>query len=182
MQKSNIEIEFKTAIDKKRYLELLKLFELEDNVFKQTNFYFDTDNLDLNNDHTVLRIRQNGDRYKVTLKRQSEKRAFENHVLLTKEKALEMIENGFNTNEFFSIDYLVTFKSSLDNYRASVPYLEGTLFLDRCDYDGITDYEIEYEVNDYDEGKLAFEQLLNKHNIDYNQTKRKSERALKINK
>ena len=103
MQKSNIEIEFKTAIDKEKYLELLELFELVDNVFKQTNFYFDTINLDLNNDHTVLRIRQNDDRYKVTLKRQSEERAFENHVFLTKEQALEMIENGFNTKEFFSI-------------------------------------------------------------------------------
>ena len=182
MQKSNIEIEFKTAIDKEKYLELLELFELVDNVFKQTNFYFDTINLDLNNDHTVLRIRQNDDRYKVTLKRQSEERAFENHVFLTKEQALEMIENGFNTKEFFSIDYDVTFRASLDNYRVSTPYLDGKLFLDRSEYHGVVDYEIEYEVNDYNKGKANFDQLLKEHNVKFVKTKRKSERALKINK
>lgn len=182
MQKSNIEIEFKTAITKEKYLELLSLFELEDNVFKQTNYYFDTNDLSLNNDHTVLRIRQNNDRYKVTLKKQSDKSAFENHFILNKEQALDKIKNGFNTKDYFSIDYDVTFKASLDNHRVSTPYLDGVLFLDKCDYHGITDYEIEYEVNDYDEGKKAFEQLLKKYNIDFIKTKRKSERALNPSK
>lgn len=183
MNKSNIEIEFKTAISKEKYLELLELFELEDNVFKQTNYYFDTTNLDLNSDYTVLRIRQKGNRYKLTLKKQAEESAFENHIILTKEQADDMILNGFNTKDFFStLDYKVDFKSSLDNYRASAPYEEGVVFLDKCEYDDITDFEIEYEVNEYNEGKKLFEQLLDKHNIQFIKTRRKSERALKTNR
>ncbi|VEU81172.1 CYTH domain-containing protein [Haploplasma axanthum] len=179
MHKSNVEIEFKTAVSKEKYQEMLKLFELEENVFKQTNYYFDTDNLDLNNDHVVLRIRQNGDRYKVTLKRQSENSAFENHVILRKDQALKMIKDGFNTKDFYdNVDYKVKFKAALDNYRVSTPHEDGTLFFDRCDYRGITDYEIEYEVNNFEQGKQIFENFLNDHNIEFVKTKRKSERAL----
>ena len=53
----NIEIEFKTAINKDKYEELLKQFHLEDNIFKQMNYYFDTDAFDLNQQKIVLRIR-----------------------------------------------------------------------------------------------------------------------------
>ena len=43
--KTNIEIEFKTLIDENTYLKMLKLFNLENNVFEQINHYFDTDKL-----------------------------------------------------------------------------------------------------------------------------------------
>ena len=41
--KTNIEIEFKTPLDEKQYFDLLNEFELENNIFKQTNFYFDSE-------------------------------------------------------------------------------------------------------------------------------------------
>lgn len=181
MERNNIEIEFKTAISKEDYYFLLKELNLEDNVFLQTNYYFDTPNLDLNKNHTVLRIRQKGDRYKVTLKKQSDKLAYENHVFLTKEKALEMIENGFNVSEFFDhFDFDVKFLASLDNYRVSTPHLNNKLFLDRCEYHGIVDYELEYEVNEFEQGEKEFIKLLNNYNLERIKAKRKSERALKI--
>ncbi|QWB95844.1 CYTH domain-containing protein [Mycoplasmatota bacterium] len=176
----NIEIEFKTVISEEKYVELLHRFNLENNVFKQVNHYFDTDNYDLNAESIVLRIRQKGeDRYKVTLKSQGEKEAYENHVILSKAKAEAMIENGFNTNEFFNNieNKFVSFKISLDNFRASTPFEGGTLFLDRCDYCGTTDYEIEFEFNHYDDGKIIFENFIKTQNIDFLPTKRKSERA-----
>lgn len=181
MRKNNIEIEFKTAITQETYKMLLKEFVLEGNVFLQTNYYFDNDDLSLNKDQTVLRIRQKGDLYKVTLKKQSNKQAFENHVVITKDRALSMIEHGFNTSEFFDdLNLDVKFLASLDNYRVSTPHLENTLFLDRCDYHNITDYELEYEVSNFEEGEKAFHNLLKKYKIPYRKTKRKSERALKI--
>ena len=107
-----MEIEFKTSIEKDKYLELLELFDLEENIYKQTNYYFDTDDLVLSNNKTVLRIRKKGGRYKVTLKRQSDVGAFENHVFITEEQALDMIENGFNSKVFFEdIDYDVKFRA-----------------------------------------------------------------------
>ncbi len=175
----NIEIEFKTVIPKEKYEELLTLFQLENNIYKQTNHYFDTDDYALNQKQIVLRIRQKGEHFfKVTLKSQSEEGAYENHVLLTPEQALDMIENGFQTKDYFDdIDVFVTFKVSLDNYRVSTPYESGTLFLDRCEYCNVVDYEIEYEVNRYQEGWRVFETFLEKHDITFLPTKRKSERA-----
>lgn len=176
----NIEIEFKTKIDKEKYEALIKEFSLEENVFKQTNHYFDTANLDLNNKQMVLRIRQKGEHsFKLTLKSQSEQGSFEYHVLLTKEQALEMQKNGFNTKDFFDhIDYFVTYQTHLDNHRASTPYEGGTLFFDYNEYCGVTDYEIEYEVDHFETGLNEFNKFLAKHNIEFKPTKRKSERAL----
>ncbi|MBN3491183.1 CYTH domain-containing protein [Acholeplasma equirhinis] len=54
----NVEIEFKTQINKEKYDELIQAFDLENNVFKQTNYYFDTKDLELNHKSMVLRIRQ----------------------------------------------------------------------------------------------------------------------------
>ncbi len=175
----NIEIEFKTSIPLEKYNKLLQLFNLENNIFKQTNHYFDTDDFNLNHDKIVLRIRQKGDNhFKVTLKSQSEQGAFESHVLLHKDQALEMIKNGFQTKDFFEdINYFVTFKASLDNFRVSTPYEGGTLFFDRCEYCGIVDYELEYEVCNYDDGLKIFNKFLNKHKIEQVPMKRKSERA-----
>ncbi|MFU8792985.1 MAG: CYTH domain-containing protein [Acholeplasmataceae bacterium] len=176
----NIEIEFKTAITKEKYEELLALFNLENNIFKQVNYYFDTDTFDLNKQKTVLRIRQKRENfYKVTLKSQSEHGAFESHVLLNEDQAKDMIEHGFYTKDFFDdVDYFVTFKAELQNERVSTPHTHGTLFFDRCEYYGITDYEVEYEVEDYEEGLIVFKQFLAEHHIPFVLAKRKSERAL----
>jgi len=175
----NIEIEFKTEVTKEKYESLLKLFNLENNIFKQINYYFDTDTYDLNQQKMVLRIRQKGEsRYKVTLKSQSEQGAFESHVLLHTDQALDMIQNGFNTKDFFDeLDYFVTYRVNLVNYRVSTPYEGGILFLDRCEYCNVTDYEIEYEVSNYHEGEKLFDEFVIKYDIDKVPTKRKSERA-----
>ncbi len=174
----NVEIEFKTIIPLETYQYLLKKFDLENNVFKQINHYFDTNEYILSQKQIVLRIRQKGELFKVTLKCQSDKEAYEKHFVLKKEKAMDMIENGFYTKEFFDdIDEFVTFQVSLDNYRVSTPYEGGTLFLDRCDYCNVTDYELEYEANNYEDGKIVFEKLLSNCNITPIPIKRKSERA-----
>ncbi len=175
----NIEIEFKTIVTENQYKHILNKFGLQDNIFKQVNYYFDTDDYALNQNQIVLRIRKKHDAYyKITLKSQSDKGAFENHVLLTKEQAEQMIMHGFNTSDFFEdLDYQVKFKVSLDNYRVSTPYQDGILFLDRCEYCNTTDFEIEYEVNNYDEGYQVFMTFLKDHDIEYRSTKRKSERA-----
>lgn len=176
----NVEIEFKTQINKEKYDELIQAFDLENNVFKQTNYYFDTKDLDLNHKSMVLRIRQKRENsFKLTLKSQSEHGAFEYHVIITKEQAEDMKKNGFYTKNFFEqIDYFVTYQTSLDNYRASTPYEGGTLFLDYNEYCGVTDYEIEYEVDHYEIGLEIFNKFLEKHQIKFIPTKRKSERAL----
>lgn len=175
----NVEIEFKTTITKDKYDELIKTFQLDQNIFKQTNFYFDTNDLELNKRAMVLRIRRKRDSYKLTLKSQSETGAFEYHVFLDEAQALRMKKEGFHTNEFFEqIDYHVTFQTSLDNFRASTPYMGGILFLDYNEYCGLKDYELEYEADHFETGLDIFNKMLKKFDVSFEQTKRKSERAL----
>jgi len=39
---TNIEIEFKNPIDKATYEMLIKKYQLDNNIFLQTNYYFDS--------------------------------------------------------------------------------------------------------------------------------------------
>lgn len=175
----NIELEFKTVIPKPTYESILLEYNLNDNVFLQTNHYFDTSDLALSNQHIVLRIRQKGSRFfKVTLKSQHPEDAYESHILLSKEQAQTMLKEGFQTKDFFpKVDYFVSYQTSIDNYRASMPYHHGIMFIDRCEYCGQVDYEIEYEVPQFEEGLKQFEMFLSKHELTYEKIKRKSDRA-----
>jgi len=176
----NHELEFKTIISEDSYHSLIENYVLKDNIFLQTNHYFDTSKLDLSDQSIVLRIRQKGDRFfKLTIKSQQDGNAYESHILLTPEQAEKMIHYGFNTKDFFvDLDYQVYFVASINNFRASMPYYQGVMYIDRCEYCGTVDYELEYEVPEYEEGYEQFLKFLEKHHILKVSTKRKSDRAL----
>lgn len=175
----NHELEFKTIISKEYYEQLLSNYRLIDNIFLQTNHYFDTADLYLSSRSIVLRIRQKGDRFfKLTIKSQQEGNAYESHILLSPEQAKKMIQAGFNTQDFFpDMDVHVSYIASIDNFRASMPYQQGVMFVDRCEYCGTVDYELEFEVNDFEEGHQQFLLFLDQHNIPKVPTRRKSDRA-----
>lgn len=172
----NKEIEFKTLITKEKYQELVKDFDLENNVFSQTNYYFDTDDTQLMKNHTVLRIRQKGASYKLTKKIRAEVGADETHILISKEKAEDMLKNGLDAS-IIGIPYFVKKISELTTYRVSSPYKDGTIFFDRSEYYGHVDYEIEYEVDEVVQGKRDFIDFLNSYDIPYKESIRKSKRA-----
>lgn len=172
----NKEIEFKTFITEEQYTKLLREFGLENNVFAQTNFYFDTPDTKLLKEKTVLRIRQKGNNYKLTKKTRAEVGADETHILLSAEKAEEFLKNGFDA-KIIGLPYSVSYQCSLTTHRASTPYKDGTLFLDKSEYYGHVDYEIEYEVDDVKQGEADFYDFLNKNNITFKESIRKSKRA-----
>lgn len=172
----NKEIEFKTFISEDDYNNLLKEFELENNIFAQTNFYFDTEDTKLMAEKTVLRIRQKGNNFKLTKKTRAEVGADETHILLPKEKALELLNNGFDAR-IIELPYFVKKIAELTTYRASVPYKNGTLFLDKSVYYGNVDYEIEYEVDDVKQGTMDFNTFLETYKIKFKESIRKSKRA-----
>ena len=90
-----------------------------------------------------------------------------------------MIESGFETKDFFNdLDYHVYFVASIHNFRASMPYHQGVMYIDRCEYCGTVDYELEYEVTEFEEGYQQFLLFLEKHQISKINTRRKSDRAL----
>ena len=173
---TNKEIEFKTFITKEQYESLIKEFGLDNNIFMQTNHYFDTEDTKLMNEKTVLRIRQKGSNYKLTKKTRANVGADETHILLTKEKADEMLANGFDA-DIIEIPYYVKKIAELSTFRASTPYKNGTIFFDKRVYYEHVDYEIEYEVDDIQSGQVDFKNFLDSHNIIYNESIRKSKRA-----
>ena len=172
----NKEIEFKTFISKEQYDNLLEEFHLTNNIFPQTNFYFDTEDTLLMKDQTVLRIRKKGNNYKLTKKTRSTIGADETHILIINEKAFEMLENGFDAS-IIGLPYFVKNIAELTTYRASGPYKDGTIFFDRSEYYGHIDYEIEYEVDEVDQGLKDFRDFLDTHQIEYKESIRKSKRA-----
>ena len=173
---TNKEIEFKTFITKEQYESLIKEFGLDNNIFMQTNHYFDTEDTKLMNEKTVLRIRQKGSNYKLTKKTRANVGADETHILLTKEKADEMLANGFDA-DIIDFPYYVKKIAELSTFRASTPYKNGTIFFDKSVYYEHVDYEIEYEVDDIQSGQVDFKNFLDSHNIIYNESIRKSKRA-----
>ena len=178
MIKRNLEIEFKTQITKEMYDYLVKKFNLEGNVFAQTNHYFDTPNLDLINQKLVLRIREKGDNYKLTSKSHSEKGAWETHIFLTYDEAKKMLDEGFNAS-IIQLDYDVKKVAELTTYRVTTAYRNGKIFFDKSVYYGNTDYEIEYEADSIEQGKKDFAQFLKENNIPYIPSISKSKRAYK---
>lgn len=173
---ANKEIEFKTFITKEKYEQLIKDFNLENNIYSQTNHYFDTEDTKLLNNHIVLRIRQKGNNFKLTKKIRAEVGADETHILLPKENAQEMLENGIDAS-IIGIPLFVKKIAELTTYRVSSPYKDGTIFFDRSEYYGHVDYEIEYEVNEIEQGKKDFLDFLASYEIPYKDSIRKSKRA-----
>ena len=125
---------------------------------------------------TVLRIRQKGNNYKLTKKTRAEVGADETHILISCDKAKDFIKNGFDA-KIIGLPYKVSYQCELTTHRASTPYKDGTLFLDKSEYYGHVDYEIEYEVDDVKQGQEDFNNFLEKNNIVFKESIRKSKRA-----
>jgi uncharacterized protein YjbK len=174
-----IEIEFKTLISKEKYLELLELLDLKNSIFTQTNYYFDTINKELINQHKIIRIRQKPMSLKLTLKEALDfGHNVEKSIMIEDKTKEQLINEGFNTKKYYgNLDYDVIFITSLVNNRAKTSYLSGTLFLDECVYNGITDYEIEYEASSFETGTKEWNLLLSKLNVTAVVTNKKTTRA-----
>jgi uncharacterized protein YjbK len=175
---NHIEIEFKTLIDEITYLALLKEFGLEDKTFIQTNYYFDTNNNDLMNKKTVLRIRKK-EQYKLTKKEKGNNSNLETSLYLTNEQALNMIKNGFDAS-IINEPYFVKNICSLQTIRAKTNYKDGIIFFDKSTYLDKTDYEIEFEASDYENGLKTFTNFLIERNIEKKDAISKSKRAFNL--
>ena len=143
------------------------------------------DNFDLKKNQAALRVRIKNNTYELTLKTKAEVGLLETDQLITKAdyKTLKhdrqlvkgpvyetLINLGIDVNQLRVITDLTT-------KRAEVPYENGLLVLDKSFYGEVIDFELEYEVNDYNEGLNAFHELLNKHHIPKRPAENKIKRA-----
>jgi uncharacterized protein YjbK len=169
-----IEIEFKNLLTKMEYEKLLKAFKVEDKqIISQTNHYYDTPDFTLKELGSALRIREKNDHYEMTLKQPAAVGLLETTQYLSKDEYLDAIKNGilpkgiihdrleqlnisFNDLEYFG---------SLTTKRAELSYKEGLLVLDHSLYLNTEDYEVEYEVEDFQRGQTTFKELLEQFSI-----------------
>lgn len=177
----NVEIEFKTFITKEKYEELLSSLKQTDNILVQTNHYFDSKNDDLESQKKVLRIRQKTDQYKLTKKSKGDVGNIENHLYLTPEEAKNMLENGFDAS-IIGENLFVYKVGELTTYRSKLEYKSGFVFLDKSVYNGITDYELEFEAPDKEKGTIEFNEILKEFNIEYTPSSSKFKRCMSTKK
>ncbi|WP_462409932.1 CYTH domain-containing protein [Neobacillus sp. Marseille-QA0830] len=181
----NIEIEFKNMLTKQEYGDLFKKFSLNKNdIFSQENYYFDTHDFALKKKGCALRIRNKQNTYEMTLKQPADVGLLETNQLLTVEEAKLAIDNqklpkGTITKllEDNGISYSqIQYFGSLVTNRAETIFEQGLLVLDHSIYLNHEDYELEYEVHDFQRGQKDFLALLQSCGIPERKTANKIQR------
>lgn len=181
-----IEIEAKALVNKEEYGRLVKRFK-EYPSFSQTNYYIDTEKSDLRVDGLGLRIREKDNSYEMTLKAPLSQGLLEKTAHLSKEEFNNFVKKGiFPENDLkrfltmLDIDVNeLHILASLRTERTDIPYLGGKLSLDKNEYNGLTDYEIELEFNNEADAEKLLKELFDEEGIHFEINKRpKSIRAL----
>lgn len=132
-----IEKEKKVLLSQKEYSCLLEHFGTGKPTIKQTNYYFDTDDLSMNERNITCRIRFKDGRYKATVKKHiiAEESSYETEI---------EVRGGIHDNIF--IDLGLQMRGKLTTERCTLIESDHyTVFLDRNEYQNYVDYELEIE-------------------------------------
>jgi len=180
-----LEIEFKNSLSYDEYEKIVKHFKPNpESLLKQINIYFDTNNLQLQENKMALRTRLVDDRIELTLKQHAAIGLLETTDIITKEDLDQLITNQILvvgdvskklaelqiTNSLYEI-------ASLTTYRYEFHYLDNLIALDKSIYYNHIDYEIELETKEYEYGKKVFFELLESFQIPKKEIKSKIFRA-----
>jgi uncharacterized protein YjbK len=181
MQKQ-LEIEFKSLLTKEEYDRLIDKFT-GNKISTQTNHYFDTARFSLKAAEVALRVREK-DTFEITLKRKKRYAMVEHNIMISGEEFKKFKDEGIIPseeirNEIYDIigqQKLINFLS-LTTHRMSFPYKKGTLAIDKSEFLGVTDYEIEYEAKNYAAGKKEFIEIITELEFVYKKSEQKIKRA-----
>lgn len=180
----NFEIEFKNLLTEDEYLTILaKEFPVSsDNknkeLINQSNYYFDTKNQDLKNQHSALRVRVTDSYNEMTLKEPHEGFLLETNLHLSDNNVSEIINNqqiilsSFISSDNFPLlknitkDSIFYLFNSFHTKRMEKQLGPHLIVLDQTVFqNGLTDYELEVESTDAKEGKQFFDSILQKYAI-----------------
>lgn len=172
--RQEIEIEFKNMLTEEEFDALLKALPFPKHSIIQKNHYFETKNFSLKNNGAALRIREKNGVFVLTLKEPHPQGLLETHEKLTAEEAQHWLGGKpvlklHITKRLETLDVPIKdfqYYGCLTTERWETTYKEALLVLDRSEYNGITDYELELEVKDRNTGILLFDELLREYNIE----------------
>ncbi|MCP8615591.1 CYTH domain-containing protein [Salirhabdus salicampi] len=180
-----IEIEFKNLLTKTEYEILLKHLNMSgESGKKQMNYYFETDEFDLKQAGSALRIREKLGTYTCTLKQPHAKGLLETHAQLTKEELFNWKKGNIQLphpieeklKQLQIPIHKLKYRGQLETERIEKNWNNCTVVFDISRYNGNVDYELEVEANSYQEGKRIFQRLLNEVHIPERKTPNKIER------
>lgn len=191
---NHLEIEFKNLLTEDEYLRLLTESDIDFNgLHSQTNLYFDTKEAFLKKHKMGLRIRLLPQSIEFTLKVPTEDaNAFMEITdqVTNYQSDLALVEQNFAaTSQVLAylrkkeVDVTSLEKvGELTTIRGEAQLSDGDLLvLDKSQYYGITDYELEMEVTDSQKGKNRFNHFLSQHEIPHRPAKKKIVRMLEGN-
>ncbi|MFQ3543903.1 CYTH domain-containing protein [Halobacillus rhizosphaerae] len=180
-----IEIEFKNLLTEEEFTRLSNRLSFDTvELIEQTNYYFETKNLQLRAQGSALRIRKKDNQWTLTLKQPHSEGLLETHASLTAEEANLWIQNkpvdkpdivqqlkglGVKSKDLI---YL----GSLTTRRKEMEYQGTTVVLDHSLYYGREDYELEIEAASVQQGQQVIKQLLEELNIPKRETDNKIKR------
>lgn len=179
-----LEIEFKNMLSGREYERLQEKYFSDAQPVVQTNFYIDTPNLAMRQNMFLLRIRDAEGNQVMTLKEPTEKGVMEYHGEVAgdlnfdrnirRDELPDIIQDEL---ERLGIDAAhLKIYGALSTERREVPYKDGVLVLDRNSFLDQEDFELEYEVDNYDKGETHFIRLLEESGIERRKEITKSER------
>ena len=172
---TNNEIEFKQLLTQSQYQSIYKTYFQDVGTFSQTNYYIDTPQFDLKANQSALRIRVKDDYNEMTLKIPAEvglmEYNFETRVVPELNKSIttqmlpaEIIEQLEKMD--FDLNQLVIL-GALTTERLEKEVNGNLLVLDKSRYLAFEDFELEFEVDDYDEGFKQFKNILEQFNMQH---------------
>ena len=176
------EVAFRTLLTESEYLRLVEEFKGAPSNF-QTNYYFDTRRFSLKAAEVVLRVKKR-DKYELGLKRKKGYTQIDLNEELSEEEFNNMVANGLIYNKNISQevndlikDQLLVNYLTLSTYRIFMPYKHGLLAIDKVEYLGTIDYELEFQASSRDSGKRDFIETVKELNIVYKKADSKIKRA-----
>lgn len=187
----NIEIEFKNLLTEHEFTLLKKYLNIDDSDFvKQINHYIDTEHFALKEKGCALRIREKEGHYELTLKQPHPEGLLETNQNLSSDEAMGLLENrafvdGPVINSLKELHIPIKdlfYFGSLTTERAEKEFEGGLIMLDFSSYLNHFDYEVEYEVRDFQLGKEIFAKLLSELNIPFRETENKVRRFYNVKK
>lgn len=174
-----IEKEIKLLLTKEEYERLSKSIKFDDS-FTQVNYYYDDKNFTLSNNGITLKVRLVGDLFILYFK---EKHSEGNDFLITRleyTKVLPNLPSQIGANEILalthsetSIETLEIIHESLDfqllgslkTLRKKKKYDEFEMMVDKNEYLGMIDYEIELELNGGKDSVISMVKHLEELNV-----------------
>ena len=179
----NIEQELKMALDEREYNILLHVGQVEPQL--QTNYYFFYEAMPKDR---MIRLRKKGEQYLLCYKYQLSQMngvavSDERECEVSQDYAKSLCERGITQEEaktLLGIDVPSAPKliGSLATYRAKFQIAEWTLELDKNEYAGIVDYELECENLHVEQLEKLKNYLFYAYGIIFRQSKPKIQRFL----